>query len=171
MLEEENESAEIDDERGYQVGDLRRINRLVYQSASVRNRLDEERCEYRSYRVKSSEECRGDSVESHARYRGLSRGPFLITGQEEECSTDACEGSADCQRYDDILLFFHARIHCGFFVVSRSLQLISELGLGKNYPNQYGEDDGQRNSKRYCFVVGKQCVESCHRDECALVGR
>ena len=38
------------------------------------------------------------------------------------------------------------------------------------HSNQYGEEYGQRNREGNCFVICKQCVESCHRDERAFVG-
>ena len=82
--------------------------------------------------MQSSQECRSDAVETHAWNRCFGDRPLLVTAKEQECRTNSSQGATDRQGNDNISLFTHAGIPCGFFVKTSRLQLIAKLCLGEN---------------------------------------
>ena len=131
--------------------------------------LDEIRRENGSDRIKTAEKCSGNAVKAHRGNGGFAARPLHDTRQIIKSRSEARKRAADDDRHDDIPFFRHTAIFCGVSVISRSLQLISELGLIKYYPYHNRNNDRHGNCNRNVLVAVKQFIKSERGDNGASV--
>ena len=70
VLHEQHEAAQVDDDGGDQIGDLRAVQGLIHIRAAGGDMLDEEGGQDRADGVQAAQEGRRDAVEAHARHGG-----------------------------------------------------------------------------------------------------
>ena len=160
VLEEGDEAAQIDDDGRYQVGDLGAVHSLVDVCAAVRDVLYEVGGEDVADGVQTAEEGGGDAVEAHGRHGGLAALPLLKSGEEQQRRAETCERARDDHREDDISLLVHAAVFRGVFIAAGRAQLVAELGLLEENPDEYGHEDSYRQRDRDILVVAEELSEA-----------
>ena len=160
VLEEGDEAAQVDDDGRYQVGDLGAVHSLVDVCAAVRDVLYEVGGEDVADGVQTAEEGGGDAVEAHGRHGGLAALPLLKSGEEQQRRAETSERARDDHREDDISLLVHAAVFRGVFIAAGRAQLVAELGLLEENPDEYGHEDSYRQRDRDILVVAEELSEA-----------
>lgn len=113
----------------------------------------------------------GDAVEAHARNGGDRRLPILDAGQIVQACAHTGKAARDDHRKDDVAVFLHAAVLRSVKVEAGRLQLIAELRLVQDDPNEDRHEDSKRDGNGHGLLACKQLAQAEARDESRGVSR
>ena len=132
--------------------------------------LDEIGGENGSDGTQSAQEGGGDAVEAHGRDRGLGALPLLEPREEQHGRAHAGQPAGDGHSENQVLLLLHAAVFCGELVAAGGLQLVAQLGLFQQDPDQDRHQDRQWDGNGHILVVVEQLLQAHGGQDCAGVG-